>query len=546
VEIFTQQDFSGGLNLRSDQFQLNDNESPRMLNVEIDPRGGVFSRGAMVRINPTNVAGTWTPQRLTPFYGDSNYVMLSTDVKIYKSTGANFSTLQFSAGNDVTIIAGASPHGAAMAAWGNILYISTGTNAASTNYYWKTGDTYATAMSVSGSGGSPWQGATAAGANHLPRAQHLCVHASKLFAANTNEGGVRQPNRLRWSNELTPDSWHQTNYIDFLGGGDGITAIKVVNGQLVVFKPHATYLLYGKDDSNFQVVEISSSIGASSADCVVASDTGLYFYAVGRGLFFFDGNTIIDAFRNIRPILDLNYVSGTTTDGISLSWVGRRLWLSLPYATSGTIPSYATVNFVLDPSLNAYTMFNTTGASGNPATESYGVIGGTDFRDSSNNELRLMCHPTVPAILNVDDYDVATDSIISTSSFVGFTSYYRTKWFDGGTYMQKKMFRRPDVVVKEASTQQSINVFVYHNFDEAEGNHRRTFALSQIPATVSNWGTMIWGTGTWTAGASSSTVLTGKNLGQAKTVQLEFVGPTSKIWGINSIGYKFNSRRVGG
>jgi hypothetical protein len=72
------------------------------------------------------------------------------------------------------------------------------------------------------------------------------------------------------------------------------------------------------------------------------------------------------------------------------------------------------------------------------------------------------------------------------------------------------------------------------------------FALSQTPASVSNWGTMIWGTGTWTAGTSSSAVLTGKNLGQAKTVQLEFVGPTSKIWGINSIGYKFNSRRVGG
>ena len=546
MEIFTQQDFSGGLNFRSDQFQLQDNESPRMLNVEIDPRGGVFSRGGMTRINPTNVAGTWTPQKLIPFYGDSNYVMLSTDAKIYKSTGANFSTLQYSAGNDIAIINGATNHGAAMAAWGNILYISAGSNSASANYYWRTGDTYATAMDASGSGANPWQSATATSANHLPRAQHLCVHASKMFAANTNEGGVRQPNRLRWSNELVPDSWHQTNYIDFLGGGDGITAIKVVNGQLVIFKPHATYLLYGKDYDTFQVVEISSSIGASSADCVVASDTGLYFYAVGRGLFFFDGNTIVDVFSNIRPILDLNYVSGTTTDGVSLSWVGRRVWLSLPYATSGSIPSYSTVNFVLDPSLNAYTMFTTTGASGDPTTESYGVIGGTDFRDSNNNELRLMCHPTVPVVLDVDNYNVATDSIISTSSFVGFTSYYRTKWFDGGTYMQKKMFRRPDVVVKEASTEQSINVFVYHNFDEAIGNHRRSFALTQTPASISNWGTMIWGTGTWTAGTASSTVLTGKNLGQAKTVQMEFVGPTSKLWGINSIGYKFNSRRVGG
>ena len=33
-------DFTGGLNLRADQFQLSKNESPDMLNVEIDPRGG--------------------------------------------------------------------------------------------------------------------------------------------------------------------------------------------------------------------------------------------------------------------------------------------------------------------------------------------------------------------------------------------------------------------------------------------------------------------------------------------------------------------------
>jgi len=47
LQIFQQQDFSGGLNLRSDQFQLADNESPLMLNVEIDPRGGIFGRGGM-------------------------------------------------------------------------------------------------------------------------------------------------------------------------------------------------------------------------------------------------------------------------------------------------------------------------------------------------------------------------------------------------------------------------------------------------------------------------------------------------------------------
>ena len=45
IQISEVSDFTGGLNFRADQFQLASYESPDMLNVEIDPRGGVFSRG---------------------------------------------------------------------------------------------------------------------------------------------------------------------------------------------------------------------------------------------------------------------------------------------------------------------------------------------------------------------------------------------------------------------------------------------------------------------------------------------------------------------
>ena len=98
INIFQQQDFTGGLNLRSDQFQLADNESPKMLNVEVDPRGGVFSRGGMHRINSTPVIpnGSWVPEKLTPFYGATPHIMLTTQTKVYKSTGSNFSVLQWS------------------------------------------------------------------------------------------------------------------------------------------------------------------------------------------------------------------------------------------------------------------------------------------------------------------------------------------------------------------------------------------------------------------------------------------------------------------
>ena len=105
-------DFTGGLNFRADQFQLSSFESPDMLNVEIDPRGGVFSRGGQQRLNTTAISGTWDPQKLFAFDGATNTIMLANGTKVLRSTGGNFTTLQASAGVDVTI---ASPHGACFA-----------------------------------------------------------------------------------------------------------------------------------------------------------------------------------------------------------------------------------------------------------------------------------------------------------------------------------------------------------------------------------------------------------------------------------------------
>ena len=49
-------DFTGGLNFRADQFNLLENESPAMLNVEVDPRGGVRRRDAVTKVNSTALA----------------------------------------------------------------------------------------------------------------------------------------------------------------------------------------------------------------------------------------------------------------------------------------------------------------------------------------------------------------------------------------------------------------------------------------------------------------------------------------------------------
>ena len=55
LEPLNLMDFTGGLNLRRNQFQLADNESPDLLNVDIDPRGGFYTRKGWQRWNDTDV-----------------------------------------------------------------------------------------------------------------------------------------------------------------------------------------------------------------------------------------------------------------------------------------------------------------------------------------------------------------------------------------------------------------------------------------------------------------------------------------------------------
>ena len=526
-------DFTGGLNYRADQFQLSSFESPDMLNVEIDPRGGVFSRGAIRKFNTNPITGvTWNPKKLFPFAGTTKQLFLANGNKIFKSTGGDFTTLQSSAGVDVTV---ATADGACMAQWNLTMYIVTGAGG-SGGFSWTNGDTYATVLTPSGTNPNAWQ-ATADGSHKIPTAEHVVVHANKLFVANTTEDGVAYPNRLRWSLENVPDNWNSTDYIDINGGGKGITGMAVVNGQLVIFKPHAIYVLFGYTSSNFRVVELTTKLGAFAHDDIAQSQDGVYFYYHNKGLYFYNGSSIQDVFEQIRPAIDLKYINPAAHDALSVSYLGGRVWVSAPYSTTTTVTA-PTCNFVFDPTIRngVFTRFQTA--------DGYGLTSGCEWTDANDIDYRLMCHPTQPYVMMVDLYNYDYDNITGTE--VTFPSYYKTRWFDGGSYMQKKMFRRPDFVLKEAAVTQNITVKVYHDYSEGAGNERKIFNLNQTPkASGLIWGTGLWGED-WSNGTVSSTVVGGRNLGLARSIQLEFVGQAGQKWGVNSIGFKYQGRRVKG
>lgn len=584
LQLLRQDDFTGGLNLRADQFQLAENESPKMLNVEVDPRGGVFSRGGMRRITSQPIVGGnlllenndvlqaenndlfipevvsgWNPKRMFHFETTANYLMLSTGFDgasngdVFYSTGSDFTSLSIGVTNS---------EGAAFAEWGDTLHVSPGLGVRGCTW----NGTTVTNVNSSGDATGGIYTAWGAASNHIPQAKHLLTHAGKLFVANTREftgtGGsyTSHPNRIRWSDENAPLRWTAANYIDINDNGGYITGIASFGGALLVFKQSAVFAIYGYNSDTFQVVELSKKVGAVNSHSIVTTERGVYFFSWPEGLFVYTGSSLIDLFEPIRPIIQTSKVNSAATSQIHVNYLNRRVWVSLPYSEE-TVPTYSTTAFVYDPSLgrsqNLGESFGVNDAfSGRGSwtrfstADGFGIAGGVTFIKNSGEVLNVAAHPTIDCVFACDVYSQQTDNFDGSES--NFASVYRTRWLDGGNYSQKKMFRRPDFVLKQASTARDLNLNIYHDYEEAEGSEQRVFTVG-IPAsgTGAIWGyppngSMVWGSSTWGTPNAGAFIKTGSNLGLARSVQIEISGPTGKSWGIDSFTIKYNPRRIRG
>lgn len=583
LQLVRQDDFTGGLNLRADQFKLAPNESPDMLNVEVDPRGGLFSRGAMRRINPEGILQNfllteanenlvdengnmltieanpyWHPRTMFAHYASQHYLMLSTgynsantlDGGVYYSTGGNFTKLAV----DVK-----SANGACFASWGSDLYFTTGKG----HKVYKWNGSTLTAIGKAGTQNvAPdivsYNDATA----HIPSAEHIVYHAGRLFAANITEYGnagvaTNAPNKIRWSQENNPVSWLTADDIEIFGNGDEITSLVSFGGVLVIFKRLAIYVLNGdgSDAAPFSLQLVTNKVGAASHEAVASTERGIYFFSWPDGLFVFTGTGVIDLFEPIRPIILRSEINPAAVDNIFVSVINRRVWVSLPYSPTQTF-SRATTSFVYDPSINGFSYMGESygvddafKANGtwvkHQTADGWAVTCGLTFTTTNGNIINAGAHSAKDVVLNVDVYGQQTDNINGTDQ--GFVTYYRTRWLDGENYSQKKMWRRPDFVLKQESTARDLDIRIYHDYEESAVGQKRQFDIN-IPSSGSSslWGSMMWGVNSWGTPNEGSFVKSGQNLGLARAVQLEIVGPQGLAWGLDSMTLKFNPRRVKG
>lgn len=554
-------DFTGGINYRADQFQLAKNESPQIINLEVDPRGGVFSRAGYKKKHANAVTGNWTPKGLLNYkYPGAPRIMLTTgydsagptDGKVYHSTGGDFTVLDEAA---FTPLAVKSPNGAGMTQWEDTLYIALGKDSTEM-HKWKVGDTYATGLTASG---PTWQPYETGGSGYMPRAELVVAHANKLFVANTYENGTAYPNRIRWSHENLPEAWYQQDYIDIIAGGEGIRGLQILDGQLVIFKPKAVYLLMGYDADSFQLVELTTIMGIDTPQQAVAGSGGVYFFDYPLGLHFYDRNGIRNIFDRLKPIIDTDRINANHLEDVTLSFVNDRLWISMPFDIddTGTNPDYPNCNFMFDPSIGrggAFTLFQsaTYDAENETNIDGWGLLSGIDWQDATEDVWHLMIHPdpNFKFVMYVDEYDNTADDIPAGANDGDIATSYVTSWFYDDRYVQDKTFVKSLYVVKSVEEETQIRVNVYHDFNSQDLATTHTVTL--IPVTTGGtYGTGTYGTSVYGENVLREGIQVGGRLKTAKAVQLEFVGPTGDLtntpgraWGLNSIAFKYKRRKI--
>lgn len=566
-------DFTGGVNTTRSDFQLKPNESPAMLNMEVDPYGGFYTRPGWSRWNPSDIipnpTDNWRPRsaQLHPYPNGTFSVFVTNANKCW--VGASNTSFV-----DLGAVCTAAPHLADPAGWGSTVYLGCGRN----NPCWKV-----TNQPVAGNLGAALtvaQGTTPAPPGNwnnnytvpvrgvMPACDHLEPHAGYLFCASTLEDGVAYQNRIRWSHPDEPEDWAYEDHIDIEQGGSAITAIRSFNDHLLIFKIDSVWALYGYDADSWQLIKVSASVGTPSPTAVTRSEDAVYFYSsTGRnGVYVYGGQQPQEISRTQRWVFD-NLAN--TTD-IWLSWMARRLWCSIPWEWESLNDKSHGSLLIFDPEHNSWIRHK-------PA---YGTVACTvEYSDvAAEYPLVVTCGCTdVAGLLSVERQpNIAGDVFVQGQSATGYRCRYRTSWQDAQWPERQKSFLRPRLVARVSPSEVTVRITTYWNYDPSASRRSHVFSIAAGGGIFwraegeadpkgggFNWGPAP-GTGptpgsgaVWGAGISdrygdvllrpkvANSASRGTSLGWARAVQLEFAPDDYTLalpWGIDAIVLKVNLR----
>jgi hypothetical protein len=509
-QVATQDEFTGGLNLRANQFQLANNESPEMLNVDIDPRGGVHLRRGVA---------PWAEDLSDPVHSLGQFRSASTSqvlaghgTEVSYTTGTTWATVK----NDNTV---STP--LTFAQFKDAIYIQNGTDQP---IKWtgttatRLAQTYAEDFDSPGSG-------------KMPVGRLIAAHNGHVFVANTLESATRYPNRIRWSHPNQPESYRALDYIDVDPGvdGDEIVALVPFTDHLLVMKRRSTHVLYGFGWESFSVQKVSADIGCANSQAAVSTPGGVYLWSPDTGVWRYGGRGVEWTFASLWPAIETGSVDANRQDEVRLGWLDNRLWVSVPWAV-GTLE---TAVFVLDPTISksgSWTAYHLP----------IGVM--LSFGVDDQPSIPLAAYNDGDRLLQLelenqswDDFDGETQTHIE--------SYYRTPWFDMNQPAVIKRFHAPTFVF-QGNSNDVATIEVYTDYDSLSVSKSFTESVSSTSGEAV-WDTLEWDTDLWGGQERLHAVQRGAPLGKARAVQLKVTGPATNItWGMDAVSLVYTPRKV--
>lgn len=551
-------DFTGGLNLRETDFMLNDNESPGMLNINMDTRGGIVTRAGWTGWNASDVitpvthAG-WRPRNAEMhLYSTGAFAVFVTNAnKVWTcQQGQNFV--------DMGITANAVPHLADFAQWGDTVYMATGrADAAAKVVGLPAAANLPVALTKLGTGTYNDNYTTPTGGK-FPACDLAEAHGGYMFAAGIIENGVTYPNRLRWSHPDQPEDWATQDYIDVLQGGSRITALKSFRDHLLIFKVDSVWALYGYDKDSWQLIKVSLSIGTPGIQAVTKSDSAVYFYSASarNGIYAYQGQDPVLISEPIKRAMD----AIVTDNDVWLGWQNKRLLCSIPYDPDPEFNSHGSI-MVFDPEIG--------GGAWVRYKPALGTIACVVERSDVGTELPMLvtcgCTGYAGIMRGMAAPAIAGDVFKPGSATVGFRNYYRTSWKHAGWPELQKSWLRPRIIARKPPGAVTVRLNTYWNYDSDTSQRSHVFAVT--PAGGVFWralgaadplgGGFDWGDGhKWGGGGAIGDVIVrptapaaasrGSSLGWARAVMLELLPEDytkALAWAVDAIVLKYNARR---
>jgi len=511
------QDFSGGLNLRSDQFNLAPSESPAMLNVDVDPRGGIKMRLGVSARNGTALNQDVTGlAQFTPDGGTAR-VIAAYGTTVAESTTDNFTTL-----SGVSVTSGDRMYGQTT---NSKFYGVSGT---SPSFVYDGTTASNLASNVDGSPGN------------YPLAKYTCHWNNHAWVAHTTESGTAHPSRVRWSKMDDPESWREFDYVDVNVGerGDELSGLVPFADRMLVFKTNSVHALYGYSTESFQLVALTQDVGSVSASSPVSTPYGVYFWYDRQGVWVYDGQQFVWVFEKLQPAIDDGRLQFGTPP--QLAWFKNRLYVSVDWdETSGNNPKRRVL--IYDPTLGATGAWTMTDIDANVML--------AFAPPNAQQDLLAGCEENTGRVIHLEQ-NLESD-FYGSGSATHIDSSYTSSWLVGGNPIVRKRWGKPRIVVSSDNTV-ALTAKLYVDYNSSDYTKEMPFGVQTETTAAATWDSGIWApdanASTW-AGEPNTNITNIERLptlGTAKAIQMKIDGPTStdEAWEVNAMAFTYSQRRL--